>query len=184
MNETCSSSSHIVAGHLAHHDRSYLPAGYHRSNLISPLLAAFEVGVPDIALNLTPRDGPTVQSLRVEMLGLQIRTFQRDADTNVLRDRLCQRDANVRNLRRQVEEKAARLHEAISVSLTRHQLLKANSVEHRDRMQEVLERAATQCGDHIIEVAMTGIDHVLQHLWKRERKDDGADLSSGSNAIW
>lgn len=78
---------------------------------------------------------------------------------------------------------SSQLHEAKSTSSAHHQRLQAIAMEHRYRMHEVLERAATQCRNQIVEFAVTGTDHVWQDLCKRERDDDGAGLLSGGNAI-
>lgn len=50
---------------------TYLSPGYSPSNLLSPHLAASEVAVCDITLNVTPGDGARLESLTETMHGLQ-----------------------------------------------------------------------------------------------------------------
>lgn len=84
MNETFSSSLRVVAENLLDSDRPYMPAGYHSSNLLSPCLVALKVAVLDITLNVTKKSGPIVESITVEMLGLQCRARQWDAEVHKL----------------------------------------------------------------------------------------------------
>lgn len=102
-NETYASFLHIVAEHLADSDRPYMPAGYHSSYFLSPRLLALKVAVREITLNVAPGNALIVESLTVEMLGLQSQIRQRDAEVNALERRLRQRDADVKILQCQVK---------------------------------------------------------------------------------
>lgn len=93
MDETSLPSLEIVVEHRVNAVCPYLRTGYSSSSLLSPLLAASEVAVPDITLNVVPGDGPSVESVIVETLGL--------------RSRIRQRDADVKHLQRQVYEMAS-----------------------------------------------------------------------------
>lgn len=110
-----------------------------------------------------------MESLAAEMLELQSQIRQGNAEVNELEERLPQRDADVKNLQRQVPEIAVQLHKAKSASRARRQHLSGNAIEHRDRMQENFERAATQWRDQVVEFAVTGMDHFLQNLCKRDK---------------
>lgn len=50
-------------------------------------------------------------------------------------------------------------------------------------MHQVFERAALQWRDEIVELAVTGIDHLLQDLCQRDKKDDGTGPSSDGSAV-
>lgn len=69
MNETSWFSLQVQAEHRAAPGRPYLPPGYHSSDLLYRCLAALEVSVLDIALDVAPGGGPAVKSLTGEMLG-------------------------------------------------------------------------------------------------------------------
>lgn len=183
MDETFSSSLKIVAEHLSDAGLPYPPVGYHPSSLQSPLLAALEVSVPNITLDVAPGDGPTVKSAIVKMLGSQSRIRQRDAELHELGALLRQQDVDVKDPQRQVQEMAAQLHVDTSTSLVHHQSLQISAMEHRDHMHEVYERAATQWKGQVVQFDMTGLEPVFQDLCEREKEDHGADPSSGVSPV-
>lgn len=97
--------------------------------------------------------------------------------------RFCQRDADFKDLQRQVQNIGAQLHEVESASRAHHQRLQVNATEHRDRVHEVYERAVIHWRDQVVDFAVTGIDHLFQDSCKRNKTDDGAGSSSGVNAV-
>lgn len=122
--------------------------------------------------------------LAVDMLKLNRWFRQRNKEVHEWEERFCQLDINVKNLRRQLQKIIAQLHGARSARSVRHQRLQGRTMEHQDRLREVFERATTQWQNEVVESAVTGIDHVLQHFCRHERDDDDAGLVSGGHAVW
>lgn len=112
MYKTRTVSLELVAEHRVDPVYPYLPTGNSPSRLLSSRFAALEVAVTDITLHVASIGGPVVESVAVEMLELQSRFCEQDAEVHGLEGRLCQRDADVKNLRRQVQEIVAQVHEA------------------------------------------------------------------------
>lgn len=84
---------------------------------------------------------------------------------------------------RQVQKMPAQLHGAKLPIRKRHQRLLVSAMEHLDCMHEVLDQAATQRRDHVVEFAVIVIDHVLHDLCKRDKQGDGTGSSSGGSAV-
>lgn len=140
-----------------------------------------EVAVPKITLDVASGGYPLVESLTVEMLGLQNRGCHRDAEVLELEGRLRQVNVEVKDLQRHIQEMAVQLHEEISASRALHQRLHVSATEHRDRAHEVFETAAKHSRDEVVKLAVVDIDHVFQDSCMRDKKDDGAGLSSHDN---
>lgn len=79
VKDTSSSSLQFVPERLANSGYTNLLAGHHLSSLWSRRLAALEVSIHDITLNVASADGPTVEPPAVNMHGLQSRIRQREA---------------------------------------------------------------------------------------------------------
>lgn len=153
------------------------------SNLLSPRPAALKVAVPDTTLSTAPEYGPTVRSFTVEIIGLQGQNRQREAGVHELEGRLYQQNVEVINLQQQVQKMAVQLHEAKSASRARYQRLQVDGMKHRHRTQALFKRAAALWRDQVVEFAVAGMDHILQDLCKRDKKDDGTGPPSGSSAV-
>lgn len=67
-----------------------------------------------------------------------------------LEGRLRQENVEVMDLQRQVQAMAAQLRKAMSTSRGSHQRLQVNVIEHKNRMHEVFERAATLWQNQVI----------------------------------
>lgn len=106
MDERSSSLQELVAEHRGDSAYSSFSSGYCPPNLQSPRLAALEVAAPDSTMDFSLRNGMTVKSLTVGMLGLQGRTAERDAEVHKWESRLCQRDIEFKDLHREVQEMA------------------------------------------------------------------------------
>lgn len=78
---------------------------------------------------------------------------------------------------------SAQLHEARSAGRAPFQRMQVSAMEHRFRMYEVFERAAKQWPDLVVEFSVTGCDHVLRDLCKRNKEEDAAGFSSGGCAV-
>lgn len=96
---------------------------------------------------------------------------------------LRQRDVEVKDFQRHVQEIAAERHEAKSTSRGRHQRLFVKAMEHRYRVREIFETAATQWRVQTVKFAVKSIDHVLQDSCKSDREGDGAGSSQSDSAV-
>lgn len=116
--------------HLADPDCYISLLGFCPSNLLSPCLPALDTAVLGIVLDILPGDGPTVESLMMEVRGLQTLLCQRDEEFNVPE--------------RQVQELTEKLQEERSSSNGRQRHVRIDEIRHRDRLHEAFKRAIEQ----------------------------------------